>query len=87
MWQPSFSHLITRPITAGVPQGSVLEPLLYTLFTTDLTDMSPTIEAMFADDTALLASSLYHPQAIADLQSALDKLQSWMTRCKNSFQQ
>ncbi|KAH8237500.1 hypothetical protein KR032_010228, partial [Drosophila birchii] len=48
-------------IHAGVPQGSVLGPFLYTLYTIDMPVSSPTVDARmllatYADDTALLAS-------------------------------
>jgi hypothetical protein len=45
-----------NPIQAGVPQGSLLGPILYTIFTADLPEAEQTLAATYADDTAILAS-------------------------------
>ena len=44
------------PIKAGVPQGSVLVPVLCQLFTADLPCSENVITASYADDTEILAS-------------------------------
>ena len=46
-----------RTITVGVPQGSILGPLLFVLLIYDLPLNVHTRIDMFADDTILLASS------------------------------
>lgn len=69
-------------IESGVPQGSVLGPVLYILFTYDLPQTPGITVATFADDTALLSSDLDPVQASSNLQTALDDISQWLTNWK-----
>ncbi|KAL0270294.1 UNVERIFIED_CONTAM: hypothetical protein PYX00_007756 [Menopon gallinae] len=69
-----------HPICSGVPQGSVLGPTLYLLFTSDIPTTPTTTIATFADDTALLASHPDPAVATARLQRHLDRLQLWLSK-------
>ena len=65
------------PVISGVPQGSVLGPLLFNLFINDLTDSSNSITVkLFADDVKLY-TDLTLPQAAANFQSYLNFVKSW----------
>jgi hypothetical protein len=66
------------PVQSGVPQGSVLGPLLYLLYTADIPTTADTLIATFADDTAILSSDARPPRASAKLQQHLNALQTWL---------
>ncbi|KAG7296733.1 hypothetical protein JYU34_020641 [Plutella xylostella] len=65
-------------LKAGVPQGSVLGPVLYTIYTADLPETPGVTTATFADDTALLASDRDPIVASEKLQEALDSIDLWL---------
>ena len=73
------SHLSSSvPVTSGVPQGSVLGPLLFLLFINDLTDtaMPKVSMKLFADDLELY-TDLSYPTAQNDFQTQLNLIHSW----------
>ena len=66
----------------GVPQGSVLGPVLYTMYTSDIPVNDNITIATFADDTAILASNKSPIEASLLVQDYLNQLQLWLTRWK-----
>lgn len=66
-----------RGIEAGVPQGSVLSPLLFNIYVSDLPTTAGTTMAIYADDTAILTSSICPTLITRRLQEAADSLEDW----------
>lgn len=69
-------------IKAGIPQGSVLGPVLYTLFTYDMPINDNVTVATYADDTAFLCSDHSPVEASRILQLQLNKIEIWLTTWK-----
>lgn len=67
-------------IKAGIPQGSVLGPILYTLYTADMPiNLSVTL-ATYADDTAIIAANDYPQLASVAIQNELNVLDKLFKR-------
>lgn len=69
-------------INAGVPQGSVLGPVLYTIYTSDMPIEDNVTIATYADDTAILASDVSPNEASFLVQRYLNQLQMWLSKWK-----
>jgi len=70
-----ISHI--HHIMAGIPQGSILAPTLYNIFTSYIPHSNDTFIATFADDIAVISSHSDLDQSSKRLQDHLIQLQSW----------
>ena len=66
-------------VTSGVPQGSVLGPLLFMLYINDLADNINSNLRLFADD-AVIYNEVLSEKSCITIQSDLDMISKW---CKD----
>ena len=70
----------SAPCTRGVPQGSVLGPLLFTIYIRDAPAVFSSDNQQFADDIAFDKASLSLPSVVSTLNHDLQKLDSYLSR-------
>ena len=72
-----------KTITCGVPQGSILGPLLFLLYINDLSEcLSSTTPCMYADDTQIFSSSYDANELVIKLNSDLAHVRNWLIENK-----
>ena len=64
-----------KEIKAEVPQGSVLGPVLYLLYTSDIPKLENSIVATFAYDAAILTAGSSNEESTEKLQTAINQIQ------------
>lgn len=70
------SHSEWADVLSGIPQGSVLSPILFVIFINDLPDVVNSTAKIFADDTKLFRKSSSE-QDHKELQEDLNRLVRW----------
>ena len=75
-----------KEISCGVPQGSILGPLLFILYINDIEYVSNIIKPiLFADDTSLFHSHTCFNTHIQEVNIQLHKFSSWFNTNKLSL--
>ena len=72
------------PLLSGIPQGSVLGPILFIIYINDLLDNISSNELLFADDTKIFAGIKSREDA-ETLQADINNLEKWSQTWLLSF--
>lgn len=71
-----------KQVVAGVPQGSVLSPILYAIYIADFKGIRDCQSAYYADDTALYSATKTTNRSIKNVQRALQSIDKYMNKWK-----
>ena len=78
-------HAIWELIKAGIPQGSVLGPLLFLVYINDIVDNLSCKVKLFADDTTLYVTFENQNTANAILNENIKHIVEWATQWLVTF--
>ena len=73
------------PVTCGVPQGSVLGPLLFLIYINDMYSACNVNLFLYADDSAILSSDKDVERLQSTLSDEFKRIKSWLTDNKLSL--
>ena len=65
------------PVTSGVPQGSVLGPLLFLLFINDMPNATKFKTLLFADDSKIIGNANFPNTVQSDINSLIQWADTW----------
>ena len=74
-------------IRAGVPQGGILSPVLFNIYTSDQPTMPNTLVADYADDKAIILTSADPVLASTYLQNHLSQMEDWYRKWRFKINQ
>ena len=76
----TYNDVLSEPqkLKSGVPQDSILGPLLFVLFFNDITDIIETNVTKYADDTVIYWADKDVPNLSKTLTNEMKKLEKWM---------
>ena len=78
------THSAWAPVTSGIPQGSVLGPLLFVIFVNDMPDVVKSFLYMFAGDSKLF-TRVNATDGTSKLQDDLIALSNWTDTWQLTF--
>ena len=69
----------TTPISHGVPQGSILGPLLFMLYVDDFSNATELLfSILFADDTSVFIEGYEYDNMTKILNNEMKKIDTWL---------
>lgn len=77
LWYPKIYFSDIKENNAGVPQRSMLDPVLYLLYIYDTPQLENNTITTFAGDTDIMTVEKTDVEANKKVQEAVDKIHNW----------